>query len=402
MSKDGGWSVNLEGLTLNPEKIFIRLVWGRHAILSVPVHFDALRSAIEALPVTTLSQAEALAIQGDLQAHNGRLTESESLLKQALSENGTLAWAQASLGFTETLEKSYTEAYASLNRASVLDPAGNSFGYFYEAIAIRKQANESGSPLSIQQLDSMELALQKAIHAAPEFVPAAEMLAETELLSHRDLNGSVRLLVDAMKRSPGRTSLLILLGRVSAATGDRTSAGWMLQRVIAAGPTVDQLAEARALLAELNLSDAEKTAYANFEINEDSVTRNGTETKLMSKADIKRSSAENKDIQVVRGYLTEVGCSKGLTLYVRIGEQGIDERIENVHSDTANIELVKDTGEVAEPLECEKLPPHAQIPVAITYRPKRKGLTMGEPIVVEFCAGGSFDCDSKTARFPAQ
>src|SRR5262249_46362084 len=160
---------------------------------------------------------------------------------------------------------------------------GSSMGRYYDAVAIREEARELGTPLSRQQLDEVEAALEEVVRGAPEFVPAAEMLAETQLLNHRDLNGAVRLLVDAMKRSPGRSSLLILLGRISAAAGERTSAGWMLQRVISGGTTTsDQKKEAQAVLAALNLTATEKTAFADFEITEDAAAGRGTSAKLMS------------------------------------------------------------------------------------------------------------------------
>ena len=408
MSKDSGWSVALEGLTLDSDKLFVRIIWGQGPRLSVPLRYDTLRADIEGLPVKALSPAEAMAIEGDLQVHNGRPVEAESLLRQALLENESLARGYTTLGIAKTQQKNYSEAQAAFEKARALDPSGYFLGRYYQAVAIREQARDLGVPLSGQQLDEMEAALQEATHGAPEFVPAAEMLAETQLLNHRDPNGSVRLLIDSMKRSPGRASLLILLGRISAAAGDRASAGWMLQRVISGGTTTnDQKEEARSLLAELNLTAAEKTAFADFEINEDASANRSTSTKLMSRADVKKIvSAESRDTRIVRGHLTEIACSKGLTIYVRIGAPGptsdshaIDERIENLYSDSNNVEWVKDTGEPADAQKCEKIPSRQlQPPVAITYRPKRKGLTMGEPLVVEFCTGDSFDCDFRVPR----
>jgi tetratricopeptide (TPR) repeat protein len=392
MSKFGGWSVNLAGLTLDPGKHSVRVSWGRGAI-TLPLSFDSLRAETEGLPVRIISDAEANAYRGDLHLHTGRFSEAETLLRQAIREDPTLAWAHASLGFVQALQKNYRDAHRSLDKARVLDPGGNALGYYYAAWTAREEARSSGNPLTSLQLEDMEAALLDAISVTPEFVPAVEMLAETEFLNQRDLNTPARRLLDAMKKSPGRESLLILLARISSAGGEKASAGWMLQRVIASGSTTtEQKKEARTLYADLNLTAAQKTAFATFEINEGAGAGRGADTKIISKADIKDAVARDKETKVVRGYLTEVRCVKGLTLYIRIGAPNIDERIENLHSDSAKVDWVDDSGEQADAVKCEKLP--APVRVAITYRPKRKGLMMGEPLAVEFCrGGGSFDCD---------
>ena len=392
MSKFGGWSISLQGLTLNPKKHSIRIVWGR-GFLNLAVSRDTVRLEAEALPVRILSEAEADTYRGDLQSHNGRLAEAESLLRQAIRENPTLAAAHASLGLVQTLQHHYTEGQAALDRARVLDPSGNALGYFYTAWAIRDEARHSGTPLSQAQLDDMNSALSDAVDILPGFVPAIEMLAETRLRLHLSLGETSKMLVGALKRSPGRESLFVMLAVITSAGGDKASAGWLLQRVIASGAaSAEQRKQARDLLAALNLTTQQKTAFGNFEVNES--RDRGADTRVLSKADIKAAASRDKEMQIVRGFLTNVECSKGLTLYVRMGQANIDERIENLHSDSPNVDWLTDTGETLDAVKCEKLP--APRLVAITYRPKRKGLTMGEPVVVEFCRGGSFDCDVRT------
>ena len=116
-----------------------------------------------------------------------------------------------------------------------------------------------------------------------------------------------------------------------------------------------------------------------------------TDTKVFSKEDIKAAAAVDKETKIVRGRMIEVACSKGLTIYLRIGTPNIDERVENLHADIPNVEWLSDTGETLDAMKCEKVP--GQPEVAITYKPKRKGLMMGEPLIVEFCRGVSFSCD---------
>jgi tetratricopeptide (TPR) repeat protein len=386
MSKYGGWAILMEGLTLDPNKHYIRVTWSR-SFKTLPVTFDHVRAAAEALPMKILSNAEADVYRGDLQLHNGRPIEAEDFLRRALREEPTSAAAYASLGFSQAQQKNFVEAYRSLDRARVLDPSGNGLGYFYTALAIRDEATDSGQPLTSAQLDEMEAALRDAVDVMPDLVPAVEMLAETSAINRRNPAVSMRLLVDALRRSPGKESLLFTLARVSAAGGDKTSAGWMLQRLISSGGTSSQQKEdARSLLVQLNLTPEQKTAFGDFKIDESYPARHQT---VPTKADIKAASASSKETRVVRGYLSEVKCSKGLTLYIRLGTAGIDERTENLHSDSGSVEWVSDTGENLEAVKCDKM----WVRTAITYRPKRKGLMMGEPLIVEFCRGDSFDCD---------
>lgn len=273
-------------------------------------------------------------------------------------------------------------------------------GYYYTAWTITDEAISAGIPVSTPQLYDMQAALRDAVDIAPEFVPAAEMLAETQLLLRQDLAASVKLLVKTLQRSPGRESLLMLLARVSSAAGDKASAGWMLQHVIASGGTSAKLrSDARVLLSELNLTTAQKTAFGDFQINDSAESNRRIDARSLTRAGIKALSRGDKDIQVVRGFLTEVQCSKGLTLYIRVGVRDMDERVENLHTDSpGNVEWLTDTGETLDAVKCEKRPVS---PVAISYKPKRKGLTIGEPLTVEFCRGVSFDCDFRQPPPPA-
>jgi tetratricopeptide (TPR) repeat protein len=393
MSKFGGWALLMEGFTLDPEKQYIRITWSQ-SFKTMPVTFDEVRAAAEALPMKILSNAEADIYRGDLQLHNGRPADAEDLFRRAVREDPSNAAAFASLGFAQALQKNFTEAYSSLDRARILDPRGNGLGYFYTALVIRYEATESKQPLTRPQLDDMEAALHDAVDVMPELVAATEMLADISVMNRRNPNTSMKLLIDALRRSPGKESLLLTLARVSTAGGDKISAGWMLQRLIISGSaTRQQKDQARSLLAQLNLTPEQKTAFGDFKIDESYSARRQT---APTRADIKAASASSKETRVVRGYLSEVKCSKGLTLYIRLGTAGVDARTENLHSDSGDVDWVSDSGEALEAVKCDKM----WVPTAITYRPKRKGLTMGEPLIVEFCRGDSFDCEVRNPPSP--
>jgi tetratricopeptide (TPR) repeat protein len=398
MSKFGGWAITMEGLTVDPKKHVIRIIFGQ-GFMNVPVHFDTLRVEIEALPVRILSDADTNAYRGDLQLHNDRLPEAENLLRQSIRENPALAAPHASLGLALALQKKYADAYAEFDRARLLDSRGNALGYYYTAWTIREDARNAGTSVSVPQLDDMEAALSDAVDVDPAFVPAAELLAETQLLLHRNMGTASKLLVKALQQSLGRESILLLLARISSAGGDKATAGYMLQRVIASGGISTKLkGDARLLLAELNLTTEQKTAFSDFQVPDSTNGARGVDAKSLTKDGVK-ALAKNTETRIVRGYLTEVQCTKGLTIYIRVGVKDMDERIENLHTDSpGDVAWLTDTGEKVDAVKCEKRPGS---PVAITYAPKRKGLMIGEPISVELCRGVSFDCDFRKPGNPS-
>jgi tetratricopeptide (TPR) repeat protein len=396
MSKHGGFSVVVDGYTLNRNKRAVRILWAT-GFLTVQLTFDEVRASVEALPIRTLSAAETAIYRGDLQLHNGRLPEALALLEGAMKENATLAPAHASAGLVLALQRRYSEAHAAFDKARLLDPENNALGYYYTAWAIREESRSKGEALSTLQLWDMEAALRDAVDIDASFVEAKQLLAETQMLLKLNPNASMRLLLDAMKRSPGRQSLVMLLARLSIAGGDKPTAGWLLQRVIASGATDSTMRkEARVLLTGLNLSLQEKIAYADFQINESPDAGRHIEIRMPAKGE---KVPGTEELQFVRGRLENVVCNKGLTLHVRIGAPDIDERVENLHTDApSSVEWATDTGETVDAIKCET--PVVPTRVLISYRPKRKGLTMGEPVFVQFCRGGSFDCDVRNPPPP--
>jgi hypothetical protein len=79
--------------------------------------------------------------------------------------------------------------------------------------------------------------------------------------------------------------------------------------------------------------------------------------------------------------LTNVVCTKGLTLHILMGTPGADERTENVYAESVDdIDWVTDTGDEIRPVACGST--HRR--VAVTYLPQRKGLRMGIATVVQF------------------
>lgn len=134
------------------------------------------------------------------------------------------------------------------------------------------------------------------------------------------LGPSAQLLMNGLRRSPGRQSLLMTFAQVVAEGGQKPVAGWVLQRVIASGAGSTQLRQnARDLLYSLDLTDTQRTAFGDFGILDSTEVGKGVSVRLSStqvKAARKQAKRDGKEEKVVRGYLTNVDCSRGLTLYI--------------------------------------------------------------------------------------
>ena len=105
-------------------------------------------------------------------------------------------------------------------------------------------------------------------------------------------------------------------------------------------------------------------------------------TSKKDRKDLAKIEREKNLGKVVRAPIVRIDCSKGMTIHLRLGARGSDERIENVHTDHPElVDWVTDNGTEIKFISCGET--HIAGIAAITYLPKRKGLTMGEPLVVE-------------------
>jgi hypothetical protein len=132
-------------------------------------------------------------------------------------------------------------------------------------------------------------------------------------------------------------------------------------------------------LADLNLTEEQRRQFSDFPVNESRVARGVDVRKVIKERGKKKDGTPEE--KYVRGTLTSVVCSKGLTLHILMGKQGIDERTENVYAESAeDIDWVTDAGDEVGPVACGSTFRR----VAVTYLPQRKGLRMGIATVVQF------------------
>jgi tetratricopeptide (TPR) repeat protein len=377
-AKNDGWFVTFVGFSLDSKKRWIRIPWGRDS-LQIPTNPDLIRDDINSTPARLLNDAEAQFARGDLLLHIGRAAESETYFRKAIDLDSELAPAYSGLGMAKAKQGQFEPARQLLNKAVELDPA-NAFARYYSAFLTRLEFDLGDRPVSASELRTMKEDLAESVLLAPEFVETSEKLAEAHLLLRDDLNAAIRLLIDGMRRSPGRESIMLTLARVAAAGGEVSSAGWMLQRIIASGsPDTTMKQTAQTLLASLRLSDEQLGEFSDF-VDESRKGGKGIDVRKVIKERGQRPKGTPEE-KYVRAALVNVDCSKGLTLHLLMGKRDVDERTENVFAESADdIDWVTDTGEETEAVACGT----TYRRVAVTYRSERKGLRMGIALVVQF------------------
>lgn len=377
-AKADGWFVTFVGFSLDPKKRSIRIPWGRDS-LQIPTNPDIVRADVNSTPVRLLRDAEAQFARGDLLLHIGREAESEAYFRSAIEMAPDLAPAYSGLGLAKTMQGQFEPARELLNKAVELAPE-NAFTHYYSAFLTRREFDLGDRHVPLSELRAMQKTLTESVERAPEFVETSERLAEVHLLLGDDLHAAVRLLIDGLRRSPGRESIMLTLARVAAAGGAVSSAGWMLQRIIASGSAdITMKRNAQGLLASLRLSDEQLREFGDF-VDDSRGGRKGIDVRkaIKERGTGPKGTPEEK---YVRGVLTRVDCSNGLTLHLLIGTPNVSERTENVFAESADdIDWVTDTGEEGEAVACGT----TYRRVAVTYESQRKGLRMGIARVVQF------------------
>ena len=120
--------------------------------------------------------------------HSGHLQKAEAYLAKAVRLRPEVAGVHTSLGLLRLRQSDFSRAAESLSRALELDP-NSALAHFYYASLIRLEESKTETALSQEKLESMQLALIKALELAPHFEEARNMLIDVNVsLGRADLN----------------------------------------------------------------------------------------------------------------------------------------------------------------------------------------------------------------------
>jgi hypothetical protein len=223
---------------------------------------------------------------------------------------------------------------------------------------------------------------KKTIELAPRFVEAYALLARVELNAGENLDEAAATLTKAMAIAPGREDIQLLLVQThlrANRTADARNLLFAIERSTS-DPEVRRRATALLDQTEQTFTFTEITPAIEKEIEKEqppaplpAPERRAQETVLEALTPVGPTVEGEK----LTGLLTNMDCSSGLTLTVRM-ERGA---VEFHSSDPDKIQFLSYTADISDGnVKCG--PRNPAIPVTITYKPVPGG--PGNPLVVEF------------------
>jgi tetratricopeptide (TPR) repeat protein len=346
-------------------------------VFRIPYSFDKTWVEVAPLNAHGISEAEAWYYRGDLMLHIGRLGEADAYLQRAVRQPLQLSRTYASLGLLQLYQEHYADSEKSLQHALELDPQ-NYLAHYYRAIQIRLKGLHEDSVLAFEDLEEIHNELLKSIELAPHFVEAAEMLSVVNLMRQTSSRESEKVLVEALKRYPGRSTLWVSLANVSARLGDGPGSRWLLTRLLSAGAPEAETRKSAVTLLE-GIAPGASRAIISLPITGGALAG----SMQMPAATPPASRSTNKvSGEKLKGVLTNIECRNGLTLIVKAGGKTV-----KLHSNSPlNVEFVSLNREgraiASDPVVCGPTIEQG-LDVTITYRPSRSGDSIGEPLSVD-------------------
>lgn len=166
--------------------------------------------------VTPLTEGHAQAYLGDLLLHLNRLSDADTRLQQALALDAKQPMALASLGILRARQGRFDEARKTLQEA-VAGNSGNYLAHYYYAFALSREGMDTNNFVrhySAETASLMRAELTRAIDLNPNFPESYSLLAFINTVTGEDLEKSIELLQRALKLSPGRQDLSLLLAQI--------------------------------------------------------------------------------------------------------------------------------------------------------------------------------------------
>jgi tetratricopeptide (TPR) repeat protein len=353
--------------------------------LARPLDFD---SQLRAQPLT---EAEGLALLGDLLLHTERNEESEGYLTRALALDPGLARARVSLGLLRLRQNRPDDAREQLTIAARAEPHSHITHYLL-AQALDHGAGEADpDKLSVkdfeERTEQMRAELRKAIELAPDFAESYRLLATVELERADRPDVAIELLRRATALAPRRQDFVLLLAQAYLFKGEFDEARRLAEPVAMHAAEQHMRAQAAEVLLRVNAreeaearrrSQSEEAARLEASADADAPVqpcdmplRGGPQSKRL------RFDGEQKC-----GRLVEIDCDDaGVTLMVESGGKTLRLHADELHA----IRFVTYTASVKTGrLACG--PRERAETVLVTYKPRRneRAASDGEALAVEF------------------
>ncbi len=330
-----------------------------------------------------MSEAESLAVLGDLLLHTDAVEEAENYLQQAVVLAPDLDAALTSLGILRLRQNRFDEAGKFLKRA-ISANAKNYLAHYTYADTLVREASESD--LTIEGFEKktalLRAELKNAIELAPRFLNAYRLLAQVELERSTQMDEATAIINRAIAIAPQRYEFKLLLAQVHLRRDEVAPAREILADAARYAPDSEMRAKARARRVKVA---ARAELLAQLSRESETATPDALPLKSAQPCDMPEPGPQMKKLRFegeqVCGMLKQVECNEaGVLLSIEIGECTL-----KLQSTALNhIRFVTYTTEVRGNLNCGLREPAN--PVLVTFRPPKNLLTKfdGEVIAVEF------------------
>ena len=350
-----------------------------------PLDFDSQ------LRVSSLSDAEGLALLGDLLLHTDRNDEAEGYLTRSLALDATLARAHVSLGLLRLRQNRPEDARAELSLAAHADER-NPVAHYLLAEALNQGAGEADTDkFTVKEFEArtelMRAELRKTIELAPDFAEGYRLLAAIELERGDRPDAAIELLRRASELAPRRQDLILLSAQAFLSKGLFDEARRIAEPVAMHSAEPRMREQATALLQRINTREQtverQKSEAAEAARLEASADANAPvlpcDMPLHGGPQYKRLRFEG---QQTCGRLVEIECDDaGVTLHVESAAKTLSLHADDLRS----IRFVTYTAAVKTGrLTCG--PRERAEQVLVTYKPRRGQLRAsdGDALAVEF------------------
>ncbi len=191
-----------------------------------------------------LSEAEALALQGDELAHRNRLDDAKPLLEQAIKLEPDLAIARQGLGFYFYRKQEYQQADAQIKEGIAHGDGSFAAAYLHGMLLARYSNSAAG-------YEEAAASLRKATQLNPQFAPAFEELAYVYSQSPDSQKLALSAGFAAVKLNPAEHYYVFQLINLLINNDQDADARFLAQRLAATANSSEEKARAEAALARV-------------------------------------------------------------------------------------------------------------------------------------------------------
>lgn len=340
------------------------------------------------MQVSPLPDVQAQYYLGDFLLHIDRLDAAETQLQKAMSVDTQFGPSYASMGMLRVRQKRYEDALKFLTQA-VQSDSQNHMAHYYYAEILQELQEQKDSDNRGNRLQSMRTHLKKCIELAPRFLAAYSLLGYVAIMQREELAEAEVLLKKAVNMAPGRQDLVLTLAQIMVLNNETIAARVLINPL---QNSADENVRTRAqemlgyIAAQLESQQAMREYQERRKAAEAEMTRERFVRKEVSEEErppdpvIETAKPQLRRLPGIelKGTLTLMDCSRGLTMRVRVGNGTVE-----LHSDNpSKIEFTSFVRGVSDSIPCGTVKP--ELPVVIIYKRSSDPRFLGESVQVNF------------------